>query len=403
MISYEEALSTVTTCGGGNLLPAEAVALDESVGRILAAGLTATMANQPFDNSAMDGFALRAQDIDHASNDNPVPLGMIGHLPAGGAPAARALMPGECYEIMTGAPVPHGCDAVVPVEKTEKDWRGRIIFRAPASKGDNIRLMGADFKAGDSVLSAGTTIRPEHILTLATLGIGKIRVIRKPNVAILSTGQEVVDDLAQLLKPGQIYNSTGPYLRASLTQMGARLSCLGTVGDDPALYVSRLRDTTKNGQDVIISTGAVSAGAHDFVPAALKELGAKIIFHKVAIRPGKPILFARLPDNGPFFFGLPGNPVSTAVGLRFFVQPLLRAMAGLEVEQPRAAVMGAAYAKKKIDLRFFLRAALRDNELFILQNQQSFMVSPFVQSDVWVSVDKNLSTLNAGDRAGYYT
>lgn len=395
MISYEEAITIILTLGKKHLLPDETVSLENSTGRISAAAITAARANQPFDNSAMDGFALRTEDLNHASNDNPVSLEMIGHVAAGGTLASRAPSRGQCYEIMTGAPLPPGCDSVVPVEKTEKDVKGRISFKSPAQQGDNIRLTGADFNVGDKVLDACTLIQPEHVLTLATLGIGKIKVVKKPRAAVFSTGLEIVDDMNAELKPGQIYNSTGPYLRAILPRMGVEQVFRATIHDDADLFETKLKEAVKTGCDVIISTGAVSAGVHDFIPSVLKRMGAEVFFHKVSIRPGKPIFFAKLPNGGPFFFGLPGNPVSTAVGLRFFVQPLLRALQNLPPEQMAHARLKKEHKAKKSDLRFFLRASVNTaNEAEIIEDQQSFKVNPFVRSDAWVVIPENTDSIN---------
>lgn len=407
MIPYAQALGLIHACGENLRAVSETVLLEQSVGRILAADIIAPMANQPFDNSAMDGFALRAEDLSRASNDNPAALEMIEHVAAGGALASRSLSTGQCYEIMTGAPLPPGCDAVVPVEKIKKTGNGKILFDAPTVVGDNIRRKGADIQAGETLLSRGVRVTPEHILALSTIGVGKISVSKCPRVALLSTGPEVVDDLSSPLQQGQIYNATGPYLRAMLAQMGADVLPLGTVGDDPSLFKKKILDVLSEKPDIILSTGAVSAGVHDFVPSVLRDLGAEIFFHKVAIRPGKPVFFARLPKKGPVFFGLPGNPVSTAVGLRFFVHPLYLSLQGLPPEQPRTARLAKDYTKKKADLRFFLRAFLRETEngvqeITILEDQQSFMVSPFVKSNVWVSIAEDCPSLEAGDAIEFF-
>lgn len=407
MISYDAALNIIVARGKNTCLGDETVHLADIAGRLCAETITAPLANQPFDNSAMDGFALRAEDLATAADGHPVALRMIGHIAAGGRPAARAPGRGECYEIMTGAPLPPGCDAVVPVEKTSRDAQGRILFCAGTEKGDNIRCAGADFAVGDRVLDPGALLRPDHVLALATLGIAAVKVRRRARVWLISTGPEVVDDLRAPLQEGQIYNSTSPYLRALLPRLDMEPVPLGTVADDPAPYRQRLRQAAEAGCDIILSTGAVSAGVHDFVPAALQDMGADIFFHKVAIRPGKPILFAQLPDGGPFFFGLPGNPVSTAVGLRFFVLPLLRALQGLPPESPSRGILKDDYSKKKSDLRFFLRAAVHPtaaglNEIAILPGQQSFMVSPFVRSDAWVAVPEDVNRLKSGDIVDVY-
>jgi molybdopterin molybdotransferase len=405
MISYAEALAIIRA--NKTLLGTEAISLAEIVGRICAEKITAPIANQPFDNSAMDGFALKTEEIVGATHDSPVALAMIGHIAAGGTPATSVPERGQCYEIMTGAPLPPGCDTVVPVEKTEKDKNGSILFRSVAKKGDNIRRAGADFAVGDAVLAPGAVLHAGHVLALATLGIGKLKVVCRPKVAVVSTGLEVVDNLGAALEGGQIYNSTGPYLHSVLPRMGMDPVALGTVADDAALYKEKLLAAARNGCEIILSTGAVSAGVHDFVPAVLKDIGAEIFFHKVAIRPGKPVLFAKFPHGGPFFFGLPGNPVSTAVGLRFFVCPLLRAMQSLSPEPPLYGVLAEDYSKKAAELRFFLRARLDNNAkgenvVEIIRDQQSFKVSPFVLSDTWVMIPEHISQFKQGDIVEIY-
>jgi molybdopterin molybdotransferase len=407
MISFQAATEIVLREGGKRLLGTEKVFLSAISGRICASAIQAPISNQPFDNSAMDGYALRSQDIADATNDNPVTLMMIGHLAAGGEPFVRPLTQGECYEIMTGAPVPSGCDTVVPVEKTLRQAEREIRFQASAVIGDNIRRAGADFMRGDKVLEKGVSLETHHILALATLGIGEVEVIRRPKAGLLSTGMEVVDDFKASLKRGQIYNSTKPYLEAAMKEMGMEVTLSESVQDDHRLFKECLLRMADQGCEILLSTGAVSAGVHDFVPQILKEMGAEIFFHGVAIRPGKPIIFARLPNGGPLFFGLPGNPVSTAVGLRFFVMPALRAMQGIQQEVPGCAVLSQLYEVKKPELCFFMRGVMHTsadgiNQVTIPKHQQSFMVSPFVHTNVWVKWPKGLSVLNAGEVVEIY-
>lgn len=402
MISYNEAVTIIRKAGAQNPLSDEHIGVTEIFGRICAADVRAAIANQPFDNSAMDGFALKAGDLQNATHENPVALAVAGHIAAGELRRFTAPSSGQCYEIMTGAPVPPGCDAVVPVEKTQKSADGQIIFRDKAKTDDNIRRAGADFKPGDIVLAAGTVLDPAHVLALATLGIGRVSVVRRAKIALVSTGQEVIDSFATPLEYGQIYNSTKPYLMAALAKPGLSAQDAGTVRDDPAGFKAKLEALVASGIDLCISTGAVSAGVHDFVPSVLKAMGAEIFFHKVAMRPGKPVLFAKFPGDGPFYVGLPGNPAATAAGLRFFVAPLLRAMQSLPPEQPQYAVLKNDYSKGDLPLRFFMRAkcghtAQGMREIDIPQRQQSFMVSPFAGSNVWAVIPEDAHQLKAGD------
>lgn len=407
MISYDEAVNIIYKAGAQKLLQAEIVKLEDIPGRVCAADIHAPVANQPFDNSAMDGFALRTEDLSQAANDNPVALEIIGHIAAGDPAQFKAPAHGQCYEIMTGAPLPSGCDAVVPVEKIEKGPGRKILFTATPGKGENIRRAGEDYAAGDTVVEKGKILDVGHILTLATLGIGKANVLKHPRIALISTGREVVDELGEKLAPGQIYNSTRPYLAAALEAQGAAVECCGTVPDDPQVFRNKLSCMMKNGVDIGISTGAVSAGVHDFIPSVLKEMGAEILFHKVAIRPGKPILFARFPGNGPLFIGLPGNPVSSAAGLRFFVQPLVRSMQGLPPEEPQYALLKSERAGGKGSLRLFVRGKLHHtgkttHEVTIPDGQQSFRVRPFIDTDVWAVIPEGIEFLKAGDLVEIY-
>lgn len=405
MISYEEALDIIHQAGGQRRLSDELISVVDVAGRICADEIVAPVANQPFDNSAMDGFAMKAEDLARAANDNPVALEMIGHIAAGDPGRFKAPAHGQCYEIMTGAPLPPGCDTVVPVEQTEKGPGKKILFQISPDRGDNVRRAGEDFTAGDIVVGRGHVLATGHVLTLATLGIGKVRVFKKPRVALISTGPEVVDELGEKLESGQIYNSTRPYLTAALAQ-DAEVKCCGTVPDDPGIFRNKLSCMIGNGVNIGISTGAVSAGVHDFIPSVLKDMGAEILFHKVAIRPGKPILFARFPENGLLFVGLPGNPVSSAAGLRFFVEPLIRAMQGLPPEKPQYALVKNAFGKKQ-GLRFFVRGKLAHtdkttHEVEIPGKQQSFRVRPFIDTNVWVSIPEEIESLKPGDLVEIY-
>lgn len=401
MISYKEVLAIISREGDERQLLGEWTDTREIVGRICAEDITSPVSNQQFDNSAMDGFAVRTEDF----NASPAALEIAGRIIAGELKEYKPLLPGQCYEIMTGAVLPPGCDAVVPVEKTERQ-KEKILFREAPRKGDHIRRAGEDFSEGDKILEKGMVFSPGHVLTLATLGVGKVKVLKKPRVAFISTGQEVVDALSTPLNPGQIYNSTGPYLQIALPAMGAEILPLGSIGDDHDLYKKKLREVVDQGSDIILSTGAVSAGSEDFVPVVLKDMGAEIFFHKVAIRPGKPILFARFPHQGPFFFGLPGNPVSTAAGLRFFVDPLIRTMQGLLAEKPQYAILQKPF-RKNHRLRSFVRASIHGTakatlEVDIPEKQQSFMVKPFIDTNAWAVIEEDASSLKAGDLVEIY-
>lgn len=398
MIPYEKALSLLT---GAPVCTAacERLALSELPGRVCAEDVFSSVANPPFDNAAMDGFAVRVEDLAGASGSCSAALKAIGHVAAGDARSFPALVRGTCYEIMTGAALPEGCDAVIPVEKAQRGPDGTIVFPAPAAMGENIRRAGEDVQAGDRIAAAGDLLTAGHVLAFAALGIDRVHVARKPLVALISTGRELVDDLRAPLAPGQIRNATGPYLKAALAQAGAEVLPFGTVADEPAVFGGVLARMLASGAPLLISTGAVSAGAHDFVPDALKAAGAEIVFHKVAIKPGKPILFARFP-GGPLYLGLPGNPASTAAGMRFFATPLLRAFRGQPPEPAVFATLRTPFRKAK-GLCHFVRATRHAGpeascRIDLARGQQSFMVRPFAGSDVWALFPEETEFVAAG-------
>jgi len=238
-----------------------------------------------------------------------------------------------------------------------------------------------------------------------SLGVARVSVAASPRVAALCTGRELVDDPATPLAPGQIRNSNGPFLAARMPHTGAELAHAETVGDDVDAFLDAVDRARAAGSHIIISTGAVSMGRYDFVPVALERLGAQVLFHKVAIRPGKPLLFARLPD-GTLFFGLPGNPVAVAAGLRFFVEPALRAMLGLPAERPWQVPLAAAFAKKP-RLHFYLKAQLTVDErgqlaATALRGQESYRIRPLAEANAWVHIPLEASELPAGALVDVY-
>lgn len=396
MISYVAALQHILQACQS--LPPEHVPLAQAVGRVLAQDVQAGEDLPPFDNSAMDGFALAGGgDVLAPGSEFPV----AGSQAAGDGLAAYA---DEACEIMTGASLPDGLDSVIPVEQVsvlERDSDGRplrIRLEAAVQPGANVRRRGQDVAVGDCIAVAGTHVTSASHMLLAALGVATLAVIPQVPAALFTTGRELIDDPAQPLLPGQIRNSNGPYLADRLDESGARVVHRETVGDDAVAFTAALERGLAAGAKVVLSTGAVSMGRHDFVPDALRALGAEIVFHKVAIRPGKPLLFARLP-GGQLYFGLPGNPVSSAVGMRFFVEPALRAMLGLPQEQPLLLPL-AAESRKKAGLQFFLKArvVLADGaklQVEVMSGQESFRIKPLLAANAWAVLDPEADMLPA--------
>ena len=271
----------------------------------------------------MDGFAVRATDVSDASESSPRGLKVLETVGAGSV-ARHSVGEGQAIRIMTGAPVPEGADSVVRVEDTESS-EDAVEIRAGVAAGANVRHPGEDVRSGDAVFERGRVLRPADIGVLASVGVSAVRVVRKPRVAVIATGDELVE-IGQPLGPGQIVNSNAYSLAAAVEDIGGEAVVTGIVPDQPEL----LREAFANGlrADALLSTGGVSVGSFDFVRSILTDLGYRESFWKVAQRPGKPLSFG-LCDGTPAF-GLPGNPVSSLVCFYVYVVPALRTMMGLD-------------------------------------------------------------------------
>ncbi|NQU07586.1 MAG: molybdopterin molybdotransferase MoeA [Candidatus Abyssubacteria bacterium] len=320
MIAFEEARKIVLD-SVSPLDPVEVSILD-ALGLVAAEEVKATEQIPPFDNSAMDGYTVRAEDTAGASRQNPVVLKVLMDLPAG-RHTDQAVGLGEAIRIMTGAPVPPGADAVVQVELTERAADGRVRILAEHEKEKNIRLAGEDIALGQSVVRNGDEIGPAKIGMLASVGRAKLKVVRRPIVAILATGDELLD-AAEPLEPGKIRSSNSYTLISQARACGAEAMYLGIARDTKDEVRAHLDRGLS--ADMIVSSGGVSVGDYDYVKDALEELGVEFKFTKVAIKPGKPTVFGLL--GGKPVFGLPGNPVSSMMTFEQFVRPALLKMMG---------------------------------------------------------------------------
>jgi molybdopterin molybdotransferase len=391
MISYTDALGIIAT--HTKTTPQETIM--PICSRVCAASLSSPVNVPAFANSAMDGFALRSADCIGAGK---VRLRVEGTVTAGMAAPETDASANTAWEIMTGAPLPNGYDTVIPVEKTLRDGDFVELTVKPQA-GDNIRHPGEDFSTQAPVIEAGTLITPEMLMGLAAVGIDSISVYKQPNVAIITTGNEISSKSSDADR-GIIRDSNRPYLEAAVAQSGALVTHSQSVNDDGAALAEAITAVSKT-SDIVITTGGVSAGRMDFVPEVLEQLGAEILFHKVAIRPGKPILFAKLPDN-TLVFGLPGNPVAVAVGWRFFVNEAIRQMLGKRQGTYSAAKL-LNDTGSRAGLRFFAKARSHVNaagevEVEVLPGQQSFKISPLMQANCWAIFTEDNTGCRAGER-----
>jgi molybdopterin molybdotransferase len=316
-VSIDEARIAVLV--RAKVLTSEEVYLDDALGRVLAADAHAPNHVPPFAASAMDGFAIRSVD----TVDGAARLRVIGEARAGTA-AGEAVRRGTAVRISTGAPIPHGADAVVPQELTSSDG-ATVEVGGTIAVGRHVRPAGEDIRAGELVLPAGTLCGPAELGVLASMNMPWPRVVRRPRIAIAGTGDELTDAGAPL-KPGEIRDSNGPALGGAVHRAGGELVTRLRVGDDLDATVSVLAAGMRD-VDVLITTGGVSVGPHDHVRSALRRLGVGEVFAGVTMKPGGPTTFA-VGEDGTLVFALPGNPVSALVGFRLFVVPALDAMLG---------------------------------------------------------------------------
>lgn len=418
MVDYADALICIKDEAKKiGLAETEQLPIQKSIGRINAETIVSNESLPAFNNSAMDGFALVAEQTSCASEAEPLDLKVNQVIAAGDNISEKKYQKYEVAEIMTGAVVPSEYDAVVPVENVEVNSHSKLIrIIKPVKSGKNIRLMGEDIFAGNTLFEKGNRITPKHIMALAAVGIDHINVYRKPKVTLICTGKELKKNInssrksSDILQPGQIRNSNGPYLEHACAEAGCDVNYRGGVSDDPKRFLKDMDSILTDQPDIIITTGAVSMGKWDFIPKVLANLDAKLLFHKVKIRPGKPILFAKfksgLEKTGPLFFGLPGNPVSSIVGFRFFVMPLLRTMLGLPVERPTYARLTMDFEKKS-GLRYFLKAKITSEssgelKLDILPGQESFKMTPLLQANCWAVLNEGREQYKAGDIVEVY-
>lgn len=302
----------------------ERVPLRDALGRVLAADVRSPIEHPPWDNSSMDGYAVRAADVQGASSDAPITLRVMETVRAGMQPT-HAVNPGTAVRIMTGAPIPNGADSVVRVEDTDGD-ETRVTIRDARDAGRNIRPRGEDLRIDDIAVAHGTVIGPAQLGVLASVGAAMVDVYRRPRVAVLTSGDELVDvDEFDMVRRGERIVSSNSYtILASATAAGAEVVDLGIVPDHPAAYTERLAGA--RGCDLLLTTGGVSVGAFDFTKDVLRSLGAELHLWRIRMRPGAPMGFGTL--DGMPWLGLPGNPVSAMVTFELFARPLIRRQRG---------------------------------------------------------------------------
>ncbi|MER6470594.1 molybdotransferase-like divisome protein Glp [Streptomyces collinus] len=416
--SVDEHLDDILT----TVRPLEPIELQllDAQGCVLVDDVTVPVSLPPFDNSSMDGYAVRVADVAGASEEFPAVLEVVGDVAAGAAGPVR-VGPGQAARIMTGAPLPPGAEAVVPVEWTDgglgegpvsgmrarssapEGAEGQVRVHRPAEARAHVRAKGGDVKAGDLALEAGTILGPPQIALLAAIGRGTVRVRPRPRVVVLSTGSELVQP-GEELAHGQIYDSNSFALTAAARDAGALAYRVGAVADDADILRSTVEDQLIRA-DLLVTTGGVSVGAYDVVKEALSyagdedEAGGGIDFRKLAMQPGKPQGFGSIgPDHTPLL-ALPGNPVSSYVSFELFVRPAIRTLMGLkDVHRPRARAtlrtdkaLGSPRGRRQ-----FLRGTYADGEVTPVGGSGSHLIAALAHADALIVLPEDVDSAEPG-------
>jgi molybdopterin molybdotransferase len=385
-------------------VPPRELRLDEADGGVLTEDVTAAWPLPPFDNSGMDGYAVLAADVAAATPERPVTLPVSGEVPAGDT-ARHDLAPGTCMRIMTGAPLPSGADAVVPVEWTDAgrtdagraDGTGQVSISQPAEPGHAIRRTGGDAVPGDLLLAAGTRLGPVQLALLAAAGRGTVTARPKPRITVMSTGNELVEP-GQPVSPGQIWESNSRMLAGAAQQAGCLARRHPIVPDDKAAVLAAIEDALADA-DLLVTTGGVSMGGeHDVVKAALQDLGT-VAFRKVAMQPGMPQGFGVVgPDRTPIFT-LPGNPVSAYVSFQLFVRPAVGVLQGIDPERVAAdRATLAAPVRSPAGRRSYLRGILDSSAGTVapVSGQSSHQLAALARANVLIIVPDSVTEMPEG-------
>ena len=379
----------------------EQVSIKDSLNRIVSKDVLSPSNHPLGDNAAFDGFAINSNDTKFINTKNPKYFKIIGSIAAGNKPLKKKIKKFEAIEIMTGGIVFKPFNTIIPIEKINfypnKKIPKSIIIDHKINRFNHVRFKGADFKKKQLIIKKGTVIQPNHILALKTLGVKKIKVKKKLNILFFSTGNEVSNsDKIQIWK---VRNSNSHYIKSLDCNFLFNFKNGGILKDNQQkLFKSKINKMLKSKIDIILTSGAVSAGKFDYIPSVVKKFKTSHYFKGVMIRPGKPILFAKI--NQKVIFGLPGNPISSAACFRFFVYPFIENILNLKQEKPIKAILKNNFEKKKFFTRFIKSKLNTTNngklEVELLPGQESFRINSFVRSNVWAVLTPGQSKFKKG-------
>jgi len=356
------------------------------------------------DNAAFDGFAINSKDTKNIKRNSNQQFKIIGSVAAGAKPFKKRIKKFDTVEIMTGGIIPKGFDTIIPIEQIvfypSRKNRKYILVNQKINKNNHIRFKGSDYKKNELVVKKNTIIQPNHILAFKTLGIKKINVKKKLNILFFSTGNEISNQ--DVVPDWKVRNSNSHYIKTLNHNFLFNFKNGGILKDNhEKIFKSKINKMLKSNIDIIITSGAVSAGKFDFVPSVIKSFKLSNYFKSVAIRPGKPILFAKIKNKQKAIFGLPGNPMSSSACFRFFVYPYIENIFGLSKEKPIKAILKNEFIKKKEFVRF-AKSKLNTTkngklEVEVLKGQESFRIKSFVKSNIWALLPAGKSKFKKGE------
>ena len=407
MKSYNSALGKLNK---NNLfIKNELISIKETLNRISASDVFSKNNYPSSDNTAFDGYAVNSKETITLNNKKYKKFKIIKTLAAGDNPKIKRIPKNSCIEVMTGAIIKKPFDTVIPIEKIkfypDKKKPKYILLNQKIKKNEFIRKVGSDFRQGDKIISRGQYINPSHILALKTLGIEKIKVKKKLNIVFYPTGDELSDK--KKIPSWKIKNSNTSYLNSYIKNLPINLEIKKIVRDKQTVFFKKeIQKKINSNADIIITSGAISAGKFDFIPNIIKQFKPKDIFKGVSIRPGKPIMFAKFINN-KCFFGLPGNPISTAACFRFFVMPFIFKSLNISPEKPILAKLKGNFSKKRKFTRFIkgrLSFSKKGNvEFKILKGQESYKIKPFAKSNSWGVFKNGKAKFKKGEYIACYS
>ena len=379
----------------------EDILTKNSLNRVVAKDIVSPSSHPLSDNAAFDGFAINSSDTKKINKKNLKHFKIIGSIAAGNKPFNKKVKKFQTLEIMTGGIVSEPFNTIVPIEKINfypnRQNPTSIIIKKKINRYDHVRFKGSDYKRGELIIKKGTIILPNHILALKTLGVKKIKVKKKINIVFFSTGNEISN--LEKIPSWKVRNSNSHYIKALNNNFLFNFKNGGILKDDHnKLFESKLNKMIKSKIDIIITSGAVSAGKFDYIPHVVKKFKTSYYFKSVMIRPGKPVLFAKIQQKA--IFGLPGNPISSAACFRFFVYPFIENILNLKKEKPIQAKLKNNFEKKKNFTRF-IKSKLKTTkngklEVELLRGQESFRINSFVKSNVWAVLPRGQTKFKKG-------